>query len=203
MDNFNDYKYQTQRFLDNIEKLPPQDKAFVYKAYVLAEKYHHDQLRDDGVPYFIHPLRISSSIIEELNLLKKEVLAATLFHDTVEDTAMTIENIIEEFCEITAQLVENLTRNHAGDSENNKYVRKLKKIQAIMQKDYNTRVIKTLDILDNMQSWCYIPKEHPSRKKFPRWFEEVETMNIPLAETVDNRLVDKMREALERAKKLV
>lgn len=200
MDKFSNLRYQEKRFLDNLDSLPDKDKEFVIKAYKLAERYHRGQERDEGGPYIIHCLRIANSLIEKLGVREKEILAAALLHDTIEDTKLTLSKVEKIFGKKVARLVAALTREHEGDTEENKYKRKLIKHKEIIRSSRDTREIKALDYLDNVKSWALIPRNHPSRSKFKRWFKEVETMYLPLTETVNSKIVNEMREALEKAK---
>lgn len=202
MGRFSDLEYQEKRFLDNLNSLPGKGKKFVIKAYKVAERYHRGQERDEGGPYIIHCLRVTNDLIEKLGMTEKEVLAAALLHDTIEDTKLALNQVEKIFGRKVARLVANLSREHKGDTEGNKYQRKLRKHKEIIRSDKDTRAIKTLDHLDNVRSWALIPKNHPSRDKFKRWFKEAKIMYIPLAETVDRKIVDEIMKALERAKKL-
>ena len=201
MDKFSNLRYQEKRFLDNLNSLPEKDKDFVVRAYKLAERYHRGQERDEGGPYIIHCLRITNNLIEKIGMKKKEVLAAALLHDTIEDTKLTLNKVEEIFGEKVARIVANLTREHKGDTEGNKYQRKLRKHKEIIRSDKDTRVIKTLDCLDNVRSWALIPESHPSRDKFKRWFKEAAAIYIPLAETVNSKIADEIRKALKEVKR--
>lgn len=200
MDNFSNLEYQEKRYLDNLNILPGKGKEFVIKAYKVAERYHRGQERDEGGPYIIHCLRITNNLIEKLSIRKKEVLAAALLHDTIEDTKLTLNKVEKIFGRKVARLVANLTREHKGNTEGNKYQRKLRKHKEIIRRDKNTRAIKTLDYLDNVRSWALIPRNHPSRGKFKRWFKEAKATYIPLAETVNRKIADEMMKALEKVK---
>ena len=55
----------------------------VNRAWLFSEKQHSGQVDDDGRPYFNH-------LVQVTNLLKlvtddKEIVAASLLHDTLED----------------------------------------------------------------------------------------------------------------------
>ena len=187
--------------MDTLNSLPEKGKGFVVRAYKLAERYHRGQERDEGGPYIIHCLRITNNLIEKIGMKKKEVLAAALLHDTIEDTKLTLNKVEEIFGEKVARIVANLTREHKGDTEGNKYQRKLRKHKEIIRSDKDTRVIKTLDCLDNVRSWALIPESHPSRDKFKRWFKEAAAIYIPLAETVNSKIADEIRKALKEVKR--
>lgn len=122
-------------------------------------------------------------------------------HDTIEDTNLTAKEIEIKFGKKAAVLVNNLTRKKLTDeTETNRYERKYQNFLETKRKDLDTRMLKSCDWLDNMRSWALISHSHPSREKFPRWFREAEEMYIPLAQTVNSRLVEMMKDALAKAK---
>jgi len=202
MNHFSDYQFQKERFQDNLKKVAEKDREFVQNAYDLAEKCHIGQKRHDGTPYFIHPLRITNNLIERMQITDKNAVAAALLHDSAEDTDLTIEEIAQQFNQNTAQIVDNLTRDTTGETEKNKYAKKLEKHQRTLKKDLVTRTIKTLDHLDNVTSWSHLPKDSPERKKLKRWIKEAETIHIPMAKTVSPEIVQEIEAELKKVKQL-
>ena len=103
------------------------DKDFVMRAYKFAEEAHKGQKRASGDPYITHSVSVAA-ILTEMNV-PPAVVAAALLHDTVEDTAVTIENIQNEFGDEVALLVDGVTKltnlprvsrgdQHLADQEN-------------------------------------------------------------------------------------
>lgn len=202
MEEFVDFKFQKIRFLKLLGTMPKANQKVINQAFKLMTKAHLGQKRDEGGPYIIHCLRIASCLIEELGIKDHEIISATLLHDTVEDTNLKLQEIIEKLGVRVGEIVNKLTRKKEDrEMKENKYERKYRKFLEIMKMDKEIRTIKACDWLDNMRSWPYIPKTHPARKKFKRWFYEVKTMYIPLAQTVDKRVVNKMIKAFAIAKK--
>ena len=200
MNTFNDLSFQENKLLDNLKTFPEKDRKTIIKAYRFASKYHSGQKRDEGSPYVIHVLRVTCLLIEELNVRDSDIICAAILHDTIEDTTLGLRKIIDNFGDKVGEIVKNLTRGKRGETEKNKYQRKYQKFLKAMKMDKTTRTIKVCDWLDNMMSWPYIPKTHPSRRKLKRWLQEVETMYIPLALTIDKRLADKMEIARGKLK---
>jgi GTP pyrophosphokinase len=197
MNKFSNYQYQKDRFNKNIEQLSEKDREFVLKAYQEAESSHKGQERAEGVPYFIHCLRIANNLMEKLDVFKKEAIAAALLHDSVEDSEMELSHVQVLFGKEVAEMVDNLTRDHDGDTEENKYERKVKHAEHVSHKDRYSQMIKAMDFLDNVTSWSVIPLDSPLRKKFPRWFKEAENMYIPFAKKLDDKIADDIKEQLE------
>ena len=88
---------------------PSTDVSMIRKAYETAKKAHGDQCRKSGEPYIIHPLWVAI-ILADLEM-DKETIAAGLLHDVVEDTKMTLEDVIQGmFGEEVALLVDGVTK---------------------------------------------------------------------------------------------
>lgn len=91
-----------------IEKMkqnnPKCDVELIKKAYEFAVKNHKDQVRVSGEKYIIHPMHVAY-ILAELEL-DDSTIAAALLHDVVEDTPITHEDIVTEFGEEIAEMVE-------------------------------------------------------------------------------------------------
>ena len=61
------------------------------KAMVLAYNAHHGQFDKGGVPYIFHPIHLAEEMEEEY------ATCVALLHDTVEDTAVTLEELSRDF----------------------------------------------------------------------------------------------------------
>ena len=89
MNKFNDLEFQKKRFRNFLKDFSEEEKERILKAYKLSDRYHKGQVRDEGPPYIIHPLRIASCLMEDLGIKDGDVICAALLHDTIED--VTIE----------------------------------------------------------------------------------------------------------------
>ena len=112
---------------------------------------------------------------------------------------MELSEVGTKFGAKTEKIVDNLTRSKKGETKQNINQRKYQSFLKIMEMDKDTRMVKVCDWLDNVRSWPYIPKYHPSHEKLERWFREAEKRYIPLAETVRRQLVNKLERALKKA----
>jgi GTP pyrophosphokinase len=94
------------------EALPPTytlaDKDLIQRAYRVAEEAHRGQKRTSGEPYINHCLAVAQ-ILAGLRV-PPEVLAAGLLHDTVEDTAISLDDIQRDFGDVVASLVDGVTK---------------------------------------------------------------------------------------------
>ena len=70
---------------------PKADIGLIERAYTVAERAHEGQKRKSGEPYITHPLAVAQ-ILADLGIGSKTV-AAALLHDTVEDTAYTLDEV--------------------------------------------------------------------------------------------------------------
>ena len=98
-----------QRLIARVQKYHPSDDiTMIAKAYETAAEAHREQFRKSGEPYIIHPLNVAI-ILADLEL-DKETIVAGLLHDVVEDTVMTEADLVREFGEDVALLVDGVTK---------------------------------------------------------------------------------------------
>jgi len=80
----------------------------VLRARAFATRAHTGQVRKyTGEPYIMHPIEVSEIVARHNG--SKEMIAAALLHDVVEDTDININEIRAEFGDIVANLVDDLT----------------------------------------------------------------------------------------------
>ena len=123
------------------------------KAVHFALKAHQGQTRKDGGVYILHPLEDATIVGTMTNDL--EVLAAAVLHDTVEDTPVTAEDILENFGERIAELVAHETENKRPDekAEDTWKIRKLESLEVLKNcNDRDSKILWLGDKLSNMRS---------------------------------------------------
>ena len=77
-----------------------------------ATEKHKGQKRDDGNDYIIHPIRVAKLVDEfkgKYSTNRKVLLAAAFLHDTLEDTNTSYKELVDNFGEVVASLVLELT----------------------------------------------------------------------------------------------
>lgn len=84
------------------------DRQLILRAYRVAEKAHSKQKRMSGEPYITHCLEVAK-ILAEMRV-PPEVIAAGLLHDTVEDTEVTLQDLVRDFGGEIAKLVDGVTK---------------------------------------------------------------------------------------------
>ena len=88
---------------------PKADLALLERAYDTAERLHREQNRKSGDPYITHPLAVAT-ILADLGMDTEPTLCAALLHDTVEDTAYTLDQLRTDFGDEIAALVDGVTK---------------------------------------------------------------------------------------------
>ena len=155
-----DIEYNLESLLKKIRKYHKSDDLqTIEKAYAYAEEKHQGQVRKSGEPYFIHPIHVAH-IIADLELDPQSICAA-LLHDVVDDTDATYEDIVREFGETIAMLVDGVTKlgKIPTTSKEEQQIENLRKMFFAMTKDIRVIVIKLADRLHNMQTLKYMPEE--------------------------------------------
>ena len=85
-------------------------------AFSLADKSHQGQFRKStGAPFITHPRGVYK-ILRDLGIKNKEILIASVLHDTIEDTKITFNVIKREFSNNIAKLVKSVTSDKKGIS---------------------------------------------------------------------------------------
>lgn len=80
----------------------------IEQALSLATDAHANQLRKSGEPYIVHPILVASIVASLTG--DEAMVIASLLHDVVEDTIISIDQIGFDFGEDVAHLVEGLTK---------------------------------------------------------------------------------------------
>ncbi|RLV55400.1 bifunctional (p)ppGpp synthetase/guanosine-3',5'-bis(diphosphate) 3'-pyrophosphohydrolase [Aeromicrobium phragmitis] len=140
---------------------PKGDVQSIQKAYGIAAEMHEGQTRKSGDPYITHPLAVAT-ILAELGMTAP-TLCAALLHDTVEDTAYTIDQLQADFGEEVVHLVDGVTKLDKvkyGDSAQSETIRKM---IIAMSRDIRVLVIKLADRLHNMRTLRYLRQDKQER----------------------------------------
>jgi guanosine-3',5'-bis(diphosphate) 3'-pyrophosphohydrolase len=133
---------------------PKADLALLERAYATAERLHRGQRRKSGEPYITHPLAVTT-ILAELGMTEPTLVAA-LLHDTVEDTAYTIDDVRREFGDEVGQLVDGVTKLDKVKYGESAEAETIRKMIVAMSRDIRVLVIKLADRLHNMRTIRYL-----------------------------------------------
>jgi len=141
---------------------PKADLSIIERAYDVAENAHQGQLRKSGDPYITHPLAVTT-ILAELGMTP-DTLAAALLHDTVEDTAYSLESMTRDFGDEIAMLVDGVTKLDKVNFGEAAQAETVRKMVIAMARDIRVLVIKLADRLHNARTWRYVSEASARHK---------------------------------------
>ena len=159
--------------------------AAVRLAYQTAERAHAGQLRDEGTPYIVHPLRVAVSLADELDVYSPTLVCSALLHDVIEDSPTTREDIAAHFGEDVARVVWLLTK-----FEDVSLADYLAAIEAAGET--GAPLVKLCDRLDNLRFLGH----SSTVDKRERYIRTTEAYYLPMAERINSYLHDELRRSL-------
>lgn len=154
--------------LDILERVPPDARPFVKRAYSLAERAHAGQSRKSGESYIQHPVEVAF-LLADIGM-DPDTVAAGLLHDVVEDSDIDLAKLTREFGPRVASLVDGVTKLEQMEQEqmDKRFGKKLpgdqeseslRKMFIAMAKDIRVVVIKLADRLHNMRTLDALSEE--------------------------------------------
>lgn len=152
-----EYAEQFQKLENTLKtKHPNIDLSILESAYKLADDKHNGQKRKSGEPFIIHPVAVAS-MLADMDMDMPSIVAGML-HDVVEDTAVTIDEIKEQFGEEIAYLVDGVTKLKRLPTSTKEELQNenLRKMFLSMASDIRVIVIKLVDRLHNMRTLQYV-----------------------------------------------
>lgn len=121
----------------------------VLAAATFASKKHAKQFRKNAShePYINHPLEVAN-ILSLAGITDPDVLAAAILHDTVEDTATTMDELRHHFGERVAGIVAEVS----DDKSLPKVERKRLQIEHAAHASFEAKLVKMADKISNLSS---------------------------------------------------
>ncbi|NVK31920.1 MAG: bifunctional (p)ppGpp synthetase/guanosine-3',5'-bis(diphosphate) 3'-pyrophosphohydrolase [Gammaproteobacteria bacterium] len=162
----------------------------IFQAYRLAAQAHDGQRRKSGEDYIYHPIYVAK-LVFELGMDSPSVIAAIL-HDVLEDTHVERHELVEQFGEPIAHMVDGLSKleNLQFEDRLERQAANFRKMVLAMVGDIRIIIIKLCDRVHNMRTLDAQSTE--SRRRIAR-----ETLDVyaPIAhrlgiETIKNELED-------------
>ena len=147
-------------FLEKILSINSKyNTELIGKAFDIAQRLHEGQLRKSGEPYFIHPINVAY-ILAEMGMDEATIVGG-LLHDVVEDTDYTREQLVADFNEEIAILVDGVTKLGTIKFESKEEIQaeNFRKMFLAMSKDIRVLIIKLADRLHNMRTMGYMKPE--------------------------------------------
>jgi GTP pyrophosphokinase len=131
---------------------PKADVQRIVRAHQLAGDAHRGQFRQSGEPYITHPLAVAT-IVARYGMDETTVIAA-LLHDAVEDTSMTVTDVVEHFDQDVADIVDGVTKldRLSFATKEAQQAATIRKMLVAMAEDIRVLVIKLADRLHNMRT---------------------------------------------------
>ncbi|WP_425361518.1 MULTISPECIES: HD domain-containing protein [unclassified Candidatus Tisiphia] len=148
-------------------------------------QYQADQKRHSGESYYHHPIEVA--LIAAKLSCKTEIIAASLLHDIVEDTDITITQIRFLFGTKIAELVNILTKLDDIITKKVKIEGEHALQKLLRSEDLDAWYIKLADRLHNMQTLNYIK----SREKQKRIALDTLENFVPLAKLARVKWIEK------------
>jgi len=159
---------------------PKADTGLIDAAYVMAMQAHGQQRRDNGDPYFTHPVAVADILAGYR--LDTASIATALLHDVIEDTPIKLADIQQRFGKEIADLVDGVTKLTRLElqSDRTKQAENFRKLVLAMSKDIRVLLVKLADRLHNMRTLHFVTK--PERRQ--RIARETLEIYAPLAERI-------------------
>ncbi len=130
--------------MENLKRTP-----LLLASYNLAEKAHTGYFRKfNKEPYFYHPLRVADAC--SVYGLSEAYICAALLHDTIEDTDVTYDDIVNTVNKEVADIVLSLTNDRAIRTEEGRDPYMIKKLSNLSALALN---VKLIDRLDNVKDF--------------------------------------------------
>ena len=144
------------------------------KALLFAAKKHTDQRRkgDRAEPYVNHLIEVADLLAIHTGGKDAELLAAGVLHDTLEDTKTTYAELLKEFGQNVADVVQECT----DDKSLPKAERKRLQVVNASHKSESAKLVKVADKISNLRSILDSPPPDWSvelKKEYFTWAKDV------------------------------
>ena len=198
------------RLVLQFDRFRIQERERYLKALGFAEDAHKDEYRRPsvaspkrGLPYIVHPMRVCTIMLDELENKDPVGIIGSLLHDVIESNRKDIgvSDIENLFGRPVAMIVSVLTAPPQPLNETEEQRRSRKNIyyQRIRQASVISRLVKLADRLDSV-------------REAPLWLDQElkllylkETRNIylPIAEDTDSYLSEQLFEACQELEEAI
>ncbi len=145
------------------ETMSEKDETLVSRAFELGRKYHEGQKRANGDNYFDgHCVPVSYNVASLK--MTAPMIAAALLHDTIEDTNITKEEIVEACGEDVAEMVDGVSKlSKVKYQGNDRHLESMRKFFVAIARDARVVILKLCDRWHNLETLLYLPEEKRQR----------------------------------------
>jgi guanosine-3',5'-bis(diphosphate) 3'-pyrophosphohydrolase len=150
--------------------------AEIRRACDFSTAAHTGQTRQSGEPYIQHPLAVAR-ILADMRMDHQSILAAIL-HDVIEDTPTAKEQLVSQFGEEVAELVDGVSKltQIRFSSKAEAQAENFRKMMLAMVRDIRVILVKFADRLHNMRTLGALP---PAKRR--RISRETLEIYVPIA----------------------
>jgi GTP pyrophosphokinase len=153
-----------RRLVETLQAYLPEDQLkTITAAYEFGAKAHAGQSRKTGEAYITHPVAVAQELAEMR--LDAQAITAAILHDTVEDTAASLDDISEKFGSEVALLVDGVSKldqiqfRSRAEAQSESF----RKMMLAMIEDIRVILVKLADRLHNMQTLGAMPTNKKKR----------------------------------------
>ncbi len=127
-------------------------RSLVERAYCFASAQHDGQLRASGEDYIVHPLQVALIVADMF--CDSATIVVALLHDVLEDTDTDYQELVYNFGEEIANLVDGLTKLSKFKflSQKEKQAKNFSKTFLAISQDIRIIIVKLADRLHNMRT---------------------------------------------------
>ncbi|MBK8010498.1 MAG: bifunctional (p)ppGpp synthetase/guanosine-3',5'-bis(diphosphate) 3'-pyrophosphohydrolase [Deltaproteobacteria bacterium] len=143
--------------------------SVLLEALVFASKKHRHQRRKDreASPYINHPIMLANILWNEAEIRDLTAVAASILHDTVEDTETTLQEIELAFGPRVASVVAEVTDDKTLPKQARKQLQVLHAASASDQ----AKLVKIADKIANLRDLATSPPPSWSSERVSAYFE--------------------------------
>lgn len=144
------------------------DAQRLAEAISFAARAHDGHLRKDGeTPYVAHPMRVMTILATEFQVTDRDVLAAAVLHDTIEDTHTDHDDLSERFGSRIADYVALLSKDKRLPEEERERIY----LERLLEAPLEVKLCKLGDVYDNLADSGSLPDA--AREKHVRKAREI------------------------------
>lgn len=150
-------------------------------ALQFAAEKHRDQRRKDiyALPYINHPIALATVLCNEADITDPEVIAASLLHDTIEDTDTTAEELERLFGKKISEVVLEVS----DDKRLKKSERKRLQIDRAAFLSYEAKLVKLADKICNLRDMDACPPANWDLERRREYFDWAKAVIDRMRET--------------------